>query len=198
MMTGCSEPKDMNRIEQFVLRNENTIATLDLPAAYKAKTLSTDGVQFRCKYPSMEPSDSEMEVAEMTVTVTLVRPRKNLYELAIEEAKNDHYDPERPGAMYRAGTKGKYKIFHRGQPSIDPKNFDTYYLFQANDGQWVKIDASDSGTIYRAERPLIPEFFITYWFVKSKSTEFVHIDEVVTSFLSNRLKSQSINRQGKQ
>lgn len=193
MVLGCSEPKDINRIEQFVLRDANTTATLALPAAYRAKAFSTDGAQFRCQYPSMqpEPAASEMEAPELTVNVLLGKSKKSFAQITIEEAQSDHFDPERPGAIYRAGTKGEYQVFHRGQSVNDPKGFTTYYLFQAKDGQWVQVDD------YSFRRQIGSNITVIYFFAKSKVTDFIHMDEVVTTFLKAHLKSQSMNHQGK-
>jgi hypothetical protein len=190
MILGCSESKDMNRIEQIVLRDANTTATLALPAAYRAKAFSTDGAQFRCQYPSMQPAASEMEAPELTVNVLLGKSKKSFAQITMEEAQSDHFDPERPGAIYRAGTKGEYKVFHRGKSTGDPKGFDSYYVFQAKDGQWVQVDD------YSFRRQIGSNITVIYFFAKSKGTDFVHIDEVVTSFLKAHLKSQSMNHQG--
>jgi hypothetical protein len=197
MMFGCSEPKDMNRIENILLRDGDTTATLALPAAYGAKAFSSSGAKFLCQYPSMQPVVNEMDVSSMTVAVLLGHFRKNLYELMMDEAQSDHFDPKRLGAAYRAGTKGEYKVFLRGNPVSDP-NFDTYYLFKARDGQWVQADRSDWGAIYTIERQMNPDVSIKYWFMKSQGTDFVHIDEVVTEFIKTHLKTQYVNRQGKQ
>lgn len=193
MMSGCSEPKDMNRIEQIVLRDGNTTATLALPAAYRAKAFTSDGAQFNCLYPSMQPvpAANEMVGPELTVNVLLGKSKKSFAQITIEEAQSDHFDPERPGAIYRAGTQGEYKVFHRGKSTGDPKGFDSYYVFQAKDGELVQVDD------YSFRRQIGPNITVIYVFAKSKGNDLVHIDEVVTSFLKAHLK-QSTNHQGKQ
>ena len=78
-MFGCSEPKDMNRIEKIVLHDSNTTATLSIPAAYGAKAFSKNtGLEFHCLYPGMQPVGNKSYEDEMTVFILLGRFRKNL------------------------------------------------------------------------------------------------------------------------
>lgn len=195
MMPGCSQPKDMNRIEPIALTEGKISATLTLPASYGAERLTSGRAQFSCQYPSMQPTVNKMDVSDMTVTVRLGRFRKNIAELMLEEAQGDHFDSTRPGAAYRAGAKGEYQVFLRGESANDPKGFNTYYLFKAWDGQWVRVGWLEGGEIYQMERQLNPDASIQYWFKKSKGSNFTHIDEVVTNFVKTHFKSQSVNHQ---
>lgn len=184
---GCSEPKDMNRIESIVLRDGDTTATLELPAAYMAKKVTSGFAQFDCQYPSMQPTVNKVDASDMTVNILLGHSRKSYAELTIEQAHSDHFDPNRPGAVYRNGTKGEYQVFLSGDSVSDPKGFSTYYLFKAKDNQWVQVDWDGWGAIYTVERQISPDVSVKYWFVKSKGTDFVHVDEVVTEFIKSHL-----------
>lgn len=196
-MFGCTESKNMNHNKQIVLRDSNTTATLTIPAEYEAEAFSNNtALEFHCQYPSMQPIVNKSDQAEMTVFINLGRFRKNLAELKIEEAQSDNFDPKRPGAVYRAGTQGVYQVFLRGNRITDPNNSETYYLFKANDGQWVQVSWSDWGAIYEAERQISPDISIKYNFLKQKGTNFIHIDEVVMEFIKANLTSYSISSQG--
>lgn len=195
-MCGCSEPKNMNRIESIVLSDGEATATLELPATYTVKKFSSSGAQFDCQYPSMRPTVDKAAVSDMTVNILLGHLRKNLADLINEEAKSDHFDPNRPGAAYRNGKNGEYQVFLRGDPVSDPKGFNTYYLFKAKDGQWVQVEWSAWSEIYTAERQIDSDISIKYWFLKSKGADFIHIDGVVLGFVKEHLKIQSIHDKG--
>ncbi|MHB1176133.1 MAG: hypothetical protein ACYCZJ_13520 [Sulfuriferula sp.] len=194
IMFGCSEPKDMNRIEKIVLHDSNTTATLSIPAAYGAKAFSKNtGLEFHCLYPGMQPVGNKSYEDEMTVFILLGRFRKNLEELKIEEAQSDHFDPKRPGAVYRAGTHDVYEIFLRGDRINDPQGMQTYYLFKAHDDQWVQVEWGEHDAIYSAERQISPDISIQYNFPKQKGTDFIHIDEVVMGFIKNHFTSHFVS-----
>lgn len=187
---GCSEPKGMNRIESIVLRDGDTAATLELPAAYMAKKVTSGFAQFDCQYPNMQPTVNKVEVSDMTVNILLGHSLKSHAEMTIEQAHSDRFDPNRPGAVYRNGTKGEYQVFLSGNPVSDPKGFSTYYLFKAKDNQWVQVEWSDWSEIYMVDRQMNPDVSVRYWFRKSKGTDFIHVDEIVTKFIKAHLKLQ--------
>lgn len=192
-MSGCSESKDMNRIVPIVLHEGDMTATLALPAAYRAKAFSSSGMQFVCRYPGMLPVVNWIEPSDMTVNILLGRTGKSHADQTFEMAQSDHFDPKRPGAPYRAGFKGEYQVFFKGDPANVQKGFSTYYLFKANDGQWVQVDWDEWSAIYTIERTMNSGISIKYWFMKSKGSDFIRIDEVVMEFIKAHFKTRIIH-----
>lgn len=194
MILGCSEPEDPNRLEHIVLRDGDASATLVLPAAYRVQPPSpTSGIRIDFEYPSMLPAEKPAELSKMSVFVALSELKQSrrygsLAEMMFEEATSDHFDPTKPGLAYRAGRKGAYQIFHRGDPAGSGV-FSTYYIFKAADGQWVRVrDGGQDSAIYLANRQITKNLSIQYEFVKSIGTDFIQIDEVVTGFVKAHLK----------
>jgi hypothetical protein len=183
----------MNHSDTILLHDNNTTATLTLPAAYESKAFASDGAQFDCQYPSMLPVTNKMEVSDITINILLGRSGKSPAEQTFAQAQSDNFDPRRPGAAYRAGTLNEYQIFISkgvGNLSNEPNAITTYYIFKAKDGQWVQVSWDGWSAIYTFERQISKSIAIKYLLVKSKGMDFIHIDDVVTTFIKKHLKTE--------
>lgn len=190
---GCKNNFDPNVIEEIRLEDGGTQMTFLMPETYRAKKPTNHLMIIRCKYPSMEPlnPDGLSRPDEIYIFVELSADSGGRTEFRIRNAIND-YDPNRPSAEYRAGREGTYDIYHTHIGEQEPRTQTTTYVFKAQDGKFVGVeDPGDWSVKFNADRKIGDTLHIRYLIAKPIGRDFIQIDQIVTNFLRNHIKSMS-------
>lgn len=188
---GCKNNFDPNVIEEIRLEDGGTQMTFLMPETYRAKRPTNHSMVIRCKYPDMEPLnlDGIPGRDDIYIYIELSEGKAGRTEFRIANAIDD-YDPQRPSAEYRAGRQGAYDIYHAYVGRREPRTQTTTYVFKAQDGKFVGVeDPGDWSVKFNADRKIGDTLHITYLIAKPIGRDFIQIDQVVTTFLRNHIKS---------
>ena len=147
---------------------------------------------FRCRYPDMQPLDPDgmPQDDDIDVYITLANHRGRTERMVAEAT--DHFDPTRPGLDYHAGKQGPYELYRSiAGAGKDTAIEVTTYVFKAQDGKLVGVeDPGDWSVKYEAHRKIGNDLQIQYLISKPLGQDFIKIDDVVTKFINNHLKTK--------
>ncbi len=193
LMAACMNTSDPNKMEEIELRNGNLHTTFVMPATYKVERGTEALMVFRCKYPGMEPLDPNgmPQDDDINVYITLLDNRPSTTERIVAEAQ-DHFNPERPGQKYHVGKQGSYELYRSITGTKNSHGIEVItYVFQAKDGKLVGVENPGNWSVnYEAERKIGNDLHIKYLISKKLGQDFIKIDEVVTTFINNHLKTK--------
>ncbi len=191
VLIGCSKSIDPNSLEEIKLEDKTATVSLLLPAGYRTEVTGGYLAFIRCRYPDMSPLDPNEIPSkdDIAIWIDLSDGRHSRAEYLMERAI-DQFDPKRPGLEYRAEKQEPYDVYRhiRGKEGRE----ETTYVFKANDGQWVEVQVhGDWSGRYTIHRNIGSDLRIMYAVAKPIGKDFIHIDEVVTDFITRRIKSIS-------